>query len=497
VVTTSDVIDALSLPDTVQIITLDDQALDKQSEHMPTCRTSNDDTAYVIYTSGSTGKPKGCVIAHQAALNTVVDINRRFSVASNDKIMAISSLSFDLSVYDVFGGLAVGATLVMPESQTPDPAIWLSLAIDHEVTIWNSVPALIEMLAEYAEETGKLLPQSLRLALLSGDWIPLSVPPSLITFNPNMEIVSLGGATEASIWSIFHIIGRIEPDWTSIPYGRPLANQTMHVLNAWMEDCPPWVTGEICIGGTGVAKGYHNAPEITAASFVTHPVTGEILYRTGDQGRMRPEGWIEFLGRKDNQVKLRGYRIELGEIEDAIGKTGLVSKGVAHIIGETNENRQLIAFVILDTALENKETFDGELLTALGKRLPRYMVPSQIVHLNELPLTANGKVDRKKLAALGENLGAESVYVPPRNDTEFRLVELWKDLLDLEQVSVFDDFFALGGNSLIASRLIVKIHEIFEIELPFARLFEASNIAKLSEIVIEEVLADIEAMEDA
>ena len=497
VVTTTDTVGRFQWPDGVETINLDSDAVDALSSDPVQNPANPDNIAYVIYTSGSTGKPKGCVITHRAALNTVIDINHRFNVTDADVIFAISALSFDLSVYDIFGGLGCGATLVMPSSQLPDPAEWHGLCAAHGLTVWNSVPALVEVFAAFAEETGKVIPQTLRLAMMSGDWIPVNLPATLTLINPEMDVISLGGATEASIWSIYHHIREIAPDWKSIPYGRPLANQTIHVLNHWLDSCPVWATGEIFIGGIGVAKEYYNSPDRTAASFVHHPRTGERLYRTGDLGRMRPEGFVEFLGRKDSQVKVRGYRIELGEIEDAVARTAMASHSVVLMSGDSNASRQLVAFVVPAAASDDEAAFSTSLLEALAALLPKYMVPAQVVVLDSLPLTANGKVDRKKLSALGSDIGAKTQYVAPCNDTENRIAALWQDLLGVEQVGVFDDFFALGGNSLIASRLIVKIHEIFEIELPFAKLFSAANVAALSEIVVAEVLADIEAMEDA
>jgi pyochelin synthetase len=492
-VTTSDLLPSLQLPAGLTPLTLDDPMISAQPVTLPVNPASPDDTAYVIYTSGSTGMPKGVVIRHAAALNTIVDINQRFAITAEDVIFAISALNFDLSVYDIFGGLAAGSTLVMPLSQRPEPLEWLTLTEEHRVTVWNSVPALAEMLVSYAEDSGRLVTDSLRLVMLSGDWIPLSLPPMLQMVRPDIRVISLGGATEAAIWSIYHEIGAIAPDWKSIPYGRPLLNQTVHVLNADMHHCPPWATGEIYIGGAGLANGYFGDPEKTAASFRTHPVTGERLYRTGDLGRMNPAGYVEFLGRADTQVKLRGYRIELGDIEAAIAATGLAGRAVCLISGEHNETRQLVAFVTAKGAPDEKL---AETLTiALRDRLPDYMVPTALEVIDEIPLTSNGKVDRNRLARMAQDLDTRQEYVAPRDDTEARIAEIWQELLGLERVGVYDDFFALGGNSMIASRLIIHIQEVFEVELPFSKLFESANVAALSELVVAEVLADIEALE--
>ncbi|HVR07521.1 MAG TPA: amino acid adenylation domain-containing protein, partial [Thermoanaerobaculia bacterium] len=278
--------------------------------------------AYTLFTSGSTGVPKGVMIEHGAALNTVVDVNRRFAVGPTDRVLAVSSLSFDLSVYDLFGLLAAGGAVVVPEAAAArDPRRWLELMDEHRVTVWNTVPALAEMLVEYAVGQGSPLPSSLRLVLLSGDWVPVGLPGRLRGLCPGeVEVVSLGGATEASIWSILYPIGEVEPSWRSIPYGRAMANQGCEVLDARLAPRPLWVPGELHIGGLGLARGYWHDAEKTAAAFVTRPATGERLYRTGDLARWLPDGTIELLGREDLQVKIHGHRIELGEIEAALAR---------------------------------------------------------------------------------------------------------------------------------------------------------------------------------
>ncbi|WP_347331201.1 non-ribosomal peptide synthetase [Marinimicrobium locisalis] len=505
VITSEDLLDTLSWPESVERVTFESPSLKAAAPTPPTKRQAPEDTAYVIFTSGSTGKPKGVTIDHRGALNTVVDINRRFEVNERDVFLAISSLSFDLSVYDLFGGLAAGATLVFPDSQQPDPKHWLALCQQHGVTVWNSVPALLEMLVDYAEERAEEIPESLRLAMVSGDWVPLSLKPRLELVNPEMHVISLGGATEASIWSIYHPIEDIPPQWRSIPYGKPLANQTMHVLDHRLSPCPCWVQGEVYIGGLGVAQGYWGDDAKTAAAFITHPETGERLYRTGDMGRLLPEGYIEFLGRRDTQVKIRGFRVELGEIESRLGQLDNVKRCAVIAAGESNRDRQLIAFVVPEESVpETSHTvFTDALRQALAQTLPDYMVPERLLLLEQLPLSANGKVDRKKLPAVGSTTSAQA-FVAPTSDTEKRLAAIWCELLNVERVGIHDDFFQLGGNSLIASNLLYRINDVFEVELPLADLFDATIIAALATLVEEQVIEqvasvtdeDIELMED-
>jgi len=309
----------------------------------PVIERHPDEPAYVIYTSGSTGDPKGVVISHRAARNTVDDIGARFGIGAEDRVLGLANLGFDLSVYDIFGPLATGAALVLPDAlRRGDPSQWAALVAEHGVTVWNSVPAQLQMLEHYLEAEPQVELPTLRLALLSGDWIPVALPGRIRRRLPGVELISLGGATEAAIWSIYHPIGADLPGWTSVPYGRPLTNQSFHVYDASMRPSPDWVPGELYIGGAGLALGYLGDEARTAERFVHH--RGERLYRTGDLGRYRPDGNIEFLGREDSQVKIRGHRIELAEVEAHLHAHPAVAAGTVIVDGDRALERRLIAF---------------------------------------------------------------------------------------------------------------------------------------------------------
>lgn len=311
-------------------------------EPLPAPRVAATDAlAYVIFTSGSTGEPKGVEITHRAAWNTIQDINRKFAVRETDNVLAVSSLEFDLSVYDLFGLLSVGGGVVLlNEGIRREAAVWTRLVRRMKVTVWNSVPALLDMLLAAANESGDLA--SLRLALVSGDWIGLELPDRLRAMSPNCRFIALGGATEAAVWSNYFEVRRLHPSWRSIPYGRPLSNQLYRVVDRLGRDCPDLVAGELWIGGAGVARGYLSRPELTAASFVE--AGGERWYRTGDRGRYWPDGTLEFLGRADRQIKLRGYRIEPGEIEAALRRHAGVGQAVAAVADSGAS--QLVAVVV-------------------------------------------------------------------------------------------------------------------------------------------------------
>ena len=329
-----------------------------------------DQPAYIIYTSGSTGVPKGVVVSHRSALNTCLDINQRYQVKPADRVLALAALYFDLSVYDIFGLLNAGGSLVLlTEKQARDPEAWCQAIERYNVTIWNSVPALLDMLLTYSEGFELTAPAQLRLVLLSGDWIGLDLPERYHIFRQDGRFIAMGGATEAAIWSNAYEVSKIEPYWHSIPYGYPLTNQCYRVVDSRGLDCPDWVAGELWIGGVGVAQGYFADSERTAKQFFTDNL-GQRWYRTGDMGRYWPDGRLEFLGRQDRQVKINGFRIELGEVESIINHLPFVNQSIAMTIGD--KEKTLIAFIKLEVedkanaSLQSNDSSDF-MIDILGK----------------------------------------------------------------------------------------------------------------------------------
>ncbi|WP_190160907.1 non-ribosomal peptide synthetase, partial [Streptomyces litmocidini] len=440
------------------------------------------DLAYVIFTSGSTGLPKGVMIEHGAALNTVVDVNERYGVTAADRALGLSAMHFDLSVYDVFGLLSVGGALVLPEPAAHrEPARWAELVREHGVTIWNSVPALMEMFTEHALSNG-LTGLPVRLVMMSGDWIPVSLPNRIRLLLPDAELWSLGGATEASIWSILHPIGDVPDDCVSIPYGKAMRNQRFHVLDGSMRPCPVWVPGDLYIAGVGLARGYLNDEAKTRAAFLHHPVTGERLYRTGDMGRFLPDGTIEFLGRLDSQVKIQGYRIELGEVEAALTQCEGVRGAAVVAAGEQHGPKRLIAYVVLD---EGRDDTEQQITEALRQVVPSHLVPQRVLVLDELPLSDNGKVNRAALPAPDEVAVEGAGFVAPRDEVERRLSEIWAEFFGVAEVGVTASFFDLGGDSLLAVRLMARIARGLGRSLPLSTLFARPTIELLARAVRE------------
>jgi non-ribosomal peptide synthetase component F len=284
-------------------------------------------------------------------------------------------LSFDLSVFDIFGLLAAGGTIVFPEASLAlDASHWAQLVHSEKITVWNTVPALMQLLVEQAQK-GESIGNSLRVIMMSGDWIPVNLPSQIRKLLPQAKIMSLGGATEASIWSILYPVEHIDTNWKSVPYGKPMLNQTFRVLNAAKAPCPVWVPGQLHIGGIGLAKGYWQDERKTNASFGLNPLTRERLYRTGDLGRYLPDGNIEFLGCEDFQVKVQGYRIELGEIEARLQAYPGVENCVVAVREDDPGEKRLVGYVILQPG----KTLDSAAMRKhLRSKLPEYMVPSAI-----------------------------------------------------------------------------------------------------------------------
>jgi acyl-coenzyme A synthetase/AMP-(fatty) acid ligase len=328
------------------------------------------------------------------------------------------------------------------------------------------------MFVEHAGEAGKL---PLRLVLLSGDWIAVELPDRVRAVAPGVRVVSLGGATEAGIWSIAFPVGEVDPEWESIPYGRPLRNQRFHVLDAQWRECPVWVAGELFIAGTGLAEGYWRDPERTASSFVTHPVTGERLYRTGDVGRWLPSGDIEFLGREDFQVKVGGFRIELGEIEAALAGCEGVRAAVAAAPG-ARHHRRLVGYVVPEQPTDETELLERVRAHA-EQHLPAYMVPPALKVIDEIPLSANGKVDR---TALPDPTTGRQEATPAATDLEEKILRVVSAHTPAGGVGVLDNFFDLGLDSLVLTRIHRRLRDELGLNFPITALFGEPNVRRLA-----------------
>ncbi|ELR66769.1 Long-chain-fatty-acid--CoA ligase [Photobacterium marinum] len=470
------------------------QTLFDAKAQSPVLINNGERLAYVIYTSGSTGEPKGVMITHNAALNTIEDINRRFTMNENDRVLGVSGIYFDLSVQDIFGTLSVGATLVLPgETERPEPSELIELCRTQRITVWNSVPAILHMLTMISEPELPAL-SSLRLIMLSGDWIPLPLAKQLKRACAQAELVSLGGATEASIWSNWFQVENISPEWRSIPYGYGLSNQQLYVLDREGKECLTGAIGEIHIAGDGLALGYLNDPQRTAAQFIEH-FSGQRLYRTGDLGRYFPDGAIEFLGRKDAQVKINGFRVELTEIETQLTQVDGIEN--ATVVVHRNEFAGATLLAVYSGRLLDERLLSEKLVA----QLPGYMVPVRFIWCESLPISQNGKIDREQALAIArkfieqEALNQADAVHSEQHEVTNKLIVIWQSLFDAVSVNEQSHFFRLGGNSLQAVRLSSRIEKAFGCRLSLHQLFSSPHLYEQSELILARVSGDVANVE--
>lgn len=418
---------------------------------------NEEDLAYIIFTSGSSGEPKGVPIKHRQAMNTIYAVNEKFHIGAKDVFLGISAANFDLSVYDIFGCFAVYGTLILPtEEQRMDPLQLRRLIQEHQVTVYNSVPAIMELLAE--SMLGRDTAESLEKILLSGDWIPLSLPEKITRCFPNARLYSLGGATEASIWSIYYPVEEVKPEWNSIPYGYPLENQKFYILDEEFRQVPMGVEGRLFIAGAGIAGSYYNDPQRTREAYVTAP-WDEPVYYTGDYGRYFVDGCIEFLGRKDDQVKINGYRVELGEIEKALKDVGAQKKVTVLSVGDKEGDKHLVAFVEGEQEADKQQWNEK-----LQEILPSYCIPKTYITLKELPLTANGKYDRKKLISLyhsnskGQKLCQEKAVLSTHVE---KILTMAEEVFGIFGVKTDDSLYDMGVASIDMIRFANRLEAEF------------------------------------
>ncbi|HYO14676.1 MAG TPA: amino acid adenylation domain-containing protein [Thermoanaerobaculia bacterium] len=441
-----------------------------------------DDIAYVIHTSGSTGEPKGIAVQHRPAANLIDWVNRTFDVGPEDCGLFVTSLCFDLSVYDIFGLLAAGGTVhVALEEDLGDPDRLVSLLRTGGITLWDSAPAALVQLAPLFPAAPE--PSSrLRRVLLSGDWIPVTLPDRVRRAFPEARVMALGGATEATVWSNWFPVGSVDPEWPSIPYGRPIANARYHVLDAGFSPCPIGIPGDLYIGGDCLCTGYARRPDLTAQAFLPDPFSdtpGARLYRTGDRARAHADGNLEFLGRLDQQVKVRGYRIELGEIEVALCRDPGVREAVVLAREDTPGDQRLVAYVV-PQGERTAGPSPADLRDHLRRSLPEYMIPAGFVTLAELPVTANGKLDRRALPPPQWGTGTETGSAAALTPVEEIVARLWAEVLGLPRVGPDDNFFELGGHSLSGTQVVSRLRQAFQVDLPLRALFAAPTVAGLA-----------------
>ncbi len=465
-----------------EVVCLDaiEESLARESDENPVSGVTPENPAYVIYTSGSTGRPKGAVISHGAICNHMLWLRDHFSMSAADRVLQKTPISFDASVWEFYAPLFVGGRLVLARQGGHQDTDYLVRTIaEQRVTILQLVPSLLRTLLD-EPEFERL--NSLRRVVSGGEALPAELQERFHAIL-NAELHNFYGPTEAAIdvtcWPYGHANGR-----TIVPLGNPIANTQIYLLSPALQPAPIGAPGELFIGGANLGRGYLNRPELTAEKFIPNPLgaaAGARLYRTGDLARYLPDGAIEYLGRSDHQVKIRGFRIELGEIESALRQHPSLREAVAMAREDKTGAKRLVAYVTLG---EEPAPTVSELRAFLKGKLPEHMTPSAFVFLEAMPLSPNGKVNRRALPE-PDNSRPElaAAFVAPRTLTEEKLAEIWSQLLGVERVGIYDNFFELGGHSLLATQLVSRTRETFEVELSLVKLFESPVIAELAEAI--------------
>ncbi|MFI5162555.1 MAG: amino acid adenylation domain-containing protein, partial [Sphingobacteriales bacterium] len=475
-----------------KFIKLSELDLNTYSTEDPGLKIDSTQLAYTIYTSGSTGRPKGVMIEHHSAVNLCLWVNNEYNIGADDRLLFITSMCFDLSVYDIFGILAAGGSIVIVEQhELMDVPKLKDMMLKYKITFWDSVPTTMDYVVRELESRDQdYIQETLKVVFMSGDWIPVNLPDRIKKFFPKTQVISLGGATEGTVWSnFFPVKDKVPADWTSIPYGRPLANNFFYILNDQLQPVPIGVAGELHIGGVGVAHGYANDPDKTNYSFIKDPFrdkAGGRMYKTGDLGRMMPNLNMEFVGRKDNQVKIRGYRIELGEIESVLGQCDVVRQAVVLAKDDKDKKKRLVSYVVGKGDYSREKVIDF-----LKAKLPDYMVPTLWMELEELPLTSNNKIDRKALPDFDAEEQIKDNYAAPRTETEKVMAEIWQGVLKLQRIGIDDNFFDIGGHSLLAVQITTRIEKKLGKKLQIATLFTYPTVAQLSAFIDKESSANI------
>lgn len=483
-----------SLPSLTMKTILLDEVIDSEVTDLsnPVSNVTLENLAYAIYTSGSTGKPKGVEVTHQTVAHLFAATCDKIGFGPGDVWTVVHSYAFDFSVWEIWGCLSQGGTLVVvPVETAQSPSDLFDLICREQVTVLNQTPAALrELLVARAVKLSEQPDWQVRSIVCGGDALDQELALELAKLE--VPVWNFYGPTESTVWTTFT---RIVADESASEFGTPsigppIADLQVFLLDEFLRPVPANVPGELFIGGAGLARGYLKRPELTAEKFVPHPFSnpGARLYRTGDLARHRHDGRIEFIGRIDNQIKLRGFRIELGEIESALADHPGINQAVVIIRNDSGNDERLVAYVVP----ENGQAPDAnELRTHLRLTLPEYMVPAAFVVLDEIPLTSNKKVDRRALPA-PERSAESASFIAPRSPIEELLVEMWSQLLHVTTIGVTDNFFELGGHSLLATQLISRVRQAFNVDLSVRTVFECPTIAEMALRVSSEISSDLQ-----
>ncbi|MDB9396157.1 non-ribosomal peptide synthetase [Microcystis aeruginosa] len=485
--TQESLLDSLPVED-VGVIVLDKLAekLTVESSENPLSEVAPENLLCLLYTSGSTGKPKGVMLTHAALVNHSWGISEVFGLTESDRVLQFASFGFDVAAEEIFPTWLKGGTVVLrPGQMFPTLTDFADFIEQESLTVLNITPAYWHEWAIAVSQSLATVPSSLRVVAVGGDAVlPETVNIWRQMVGKRVQCINVYGPTEASVTAIVHdLLDYQSEKINSVLIGRPIANTKAYVLDQNLQPVPIGVKGELHLCGVRLARGYLNRPELTAEKFIHNPFANAAfnrLYKTGDLARYLPDGNIECFGRIDNQVKIRGFRIELGEIEAVLNQNIDVQTSCVIIREDTPGDKYLVAYIV---AHYERIPMISELRQFLSSKLPLYMVPQAFVFLESLPLTTNRKVDRRALPAPDKIGNRRDQYVAPRNGIEEMLVQIWTEILKVEQVGIYDNFFEIGGHSLLATQLVSRIRSLFKIELPLRSLFGAATVAELAHLI--------------
>ncbi|CAF1804361.1 non-ribosomal peptide synthetase DhbF [Bacillus subtilis] len=459
--------DDLAVPELVLDQAVTQEIIKRYSPENQDVSVSLDHPAYIIYTSGSTGRPKGVVVTQKSLSNFLLSMQEAFSLGEEDRLLAVTTVAFDISALELYLPLISGAQIVIAKKETiREPQALAQMIENFDINIMQATPTLWHALV--TSEPEKL--RGLRV-LVGGEALPSGLLQALQDLH--CSVTNLYGPTETTIWSAAAFL---EEGLKGVPpIGKPIWNTQVYVLDNGLQPVPPGVVGELYIAGTGLARGYFHRPDLTAERFVADPYgpPGTRMYRTGDQARWRADGSLDYIGRADHQIKIRGFRIELGEIDAVLANHPHIEQAAVVVREDQPGDKRLAAYVVADAAIDT-----AELRRYMGASLPDYMVPSAFVEMDELPLTPNGKLDRKALPA--PDFSTSVSDRAPRTPQEEILCDLFAEVLGLARVGIDDSFFELGGHSLLAARLMSRIREVMGAELGIAKLFDEPTVAGLA-----------------
>ncbi|WP_414582649.1 amino acid adenylation domain-containing protein [Scytonema sp. PCC 10023] len=458
------------------------QLIADENTENPACNITVDNLAYVIYTSGSTGKPKGAMNTHRGICNRLLWMQDAYQLTATDSVLQKTPFSFDVSVWEFFWTLMTGARLVVAQPERhQDPNYLVNLILQEQITTLHFVPS---MLQAFLEAEGLEKCQSLVRVMASGEALPSQLQQRFLN-RLNAQLHNLYGPTEAAVDVTFWQCKDSVINQKTVPIGRPIANIQIYLLDKYLNPVPVGVTGEVYIGGVGVGRGYLNRPDLTAEKFIPNPFSkeGVRFYKTGDLARYLPNGEIEYIGRIDYQVKVRGFRIELGEIEAIISQHPAVRETVVVVLSDSVDSQRIVAYVV-----PSEQTLViPELRNFLELKLPNYMIPATFVTLEALPLTSNGKVDRKALPAPDTaRPELEALYQPPQTEVEKTIADIWQEILQVENVGIHDNFFELGGHSLLLVQVHSKLQKTFQRDFSMIEMFQYPTISHLARYLNQE-----------